>query len=90
MLITSLSKPNEIVRLVSGGIFLSNNGGDTWTAAINGNGINANHITSGQIDAQRVNIMAGAFTSFRWDEKGLNAYKFDRDDSGTPSFFNFG
>ena len=90
MLITSLSKPNEIVRLVSGGIFLSNNGGDTWTAAINGNGINANHITSGQIDAQRVNIMAGAFTSFRWDEKGLNAYKFDRDDSGVPSFFNFG
>lgn len=90
MLITSLSKPNEIIRLVSGGIFLSNDGGDTWTAAINGNGINANHITSGQIDASKINILAGAFTSFRWDEKGLNAYKFDRNDSGEASFFNFG
>lgn len=90
MIITSLSKPNEIVRLVSGGIFLSANGGDTWNAGITGSGINANHITSGQIDASRIHILSGSFSAFRWDEKGINAYRFTRNDQGEAEFFNFG
>lgn len=90
MVITSLSKPNEIVRLVSGGIFLSANGGDTWNAGITGNGINANHITSGQIDASRIHILSGSFSAFRWDERGINAYRFTRNDQGEAEFFNFG
>lgn len=90
MIITSLSKPNEIVRLVSGGIFLSANGGDTWNAGITGNGINANHITSGQIDASRIHILSGSFSAFRWDERGINAYRFTRNDQGEAEFFNFG
>lgn len=89
--ITSLTKPNEIVRLVSGGILLTSNGGETWSAAITGSGINANHITVGQIDASRVNIMGGAFSAFRWDKDGLNAYKFSINEAtGEPEFFNFG
>ena len=89
--ITSLTKPNEIVRLVSGGILLTSNGGETWSAAITGSGINANHITAGQIDASRVNIMGGAFSAFRWDKDGLNAYKFSINEAtGEPEFFNFG
>ena len=90
MIITSLSKPNEIVRLISGGIFLSANGGDTWNAGITGNGINANHITSGQIDASRIHILSGSFSAFRWDERGINAYRFTRNDQGEAEFFNFG
>lgn len=90
MIITSLSKPNEIVRLVSGGIFLSANGGDTWNAGITGNGINANHITSGQIDASRIHILSGSFSAFRWDERGINAYRFTKNDQGEAEFFNFG
>ena len=89
--ITSLTKPNEIIRLVSGGILLTGNGGETWSAAITGSGINANHITAGQIDASRVNIMGGAFSAFRWDKDGLNAYKFSINEAtGDPEFFNFG
>lgn len=89
--ITSLTKPNEIVRLVSGGILLTNNGGETWSAGITGSGINANHITAGQIDASRVNIIGGTFSAFRWDKDGLNAYKFSRNEiTGEPEFFNFG
>lgn len=89
--ITSLTRPNEIVKLVSGGILLTNNGGETWNAGITGNGINANHITTGQIDASRINIMGGAFSAFRWDKDGLNAYKFSiNETTGEPEFFNFG
>jgi hypothetical protein len=44
---TSLSNPAEMLRIVSGGLFLSTDGGLTWTAGITGKGINANVITSG-------------------------------------------
>lgn len=87
---TSLTNPNEIVRIVSGGIFLSNDGGVTWNTGINGRGINANYITSGQIDTSVVRIMAGAFPSFRWDSVGLSAYEFELDENGkTGKNFNF-
>jgi hypothetical protein len=44
---TSLINPAEIVRVVSGGIFISNDGGNTWSTGITGNGINAKIITTG-------------------------------------------
>ena len=73
---TSFVKPNEIVRLVSGGLFLSNDGGTTWSTGITGSGINASYITTGQLNASMVNIMNGDFPSFRWDGNGLSAYQF--------------
>jgi hypothetical protein len=33
---TSLTKPNEIVRIVSGGIFMSDDGGSSWRTGITG------------------------------------------------------
>jgi len=42
-----LAKPSEIVRIISGGIFLSIDGGATWGTGITGKGINASYITSG-------------------------------------------
>jgi photosystem II stability/assembly factor-like uncharacterized protein len=33
---TSSSNPNEIVRIVSGGIFMSTDGGRTWKTGITG------------------------------------------------------
>lgn len=89
ILVTNLLKPNEIVRIVSGGIFLTKDGGSTWNAGITGSGINANHISSGQIDASSINIIGGAFSSFRWDSNGLNAYQFSRDDLQNPAYYNF-
>ena len=47
---TSLSNPSEILRIVSGGIFLSSDGGSTWTTGVTGSGINASHLTAGKID----------------------------------------
>lgn len=85
----SLSNPAEMLRIVSGGLFLSTDGGLTWTSGITGKGINANVITSGQLNTSEIHIMNGNFPSFRWDKVGLSAYKFDIDQtSGKPTAFD--
>ena len=87
---TSLNNPAEIVRIVSGGIFLSVDGGITWNTGVTGKGINANYITSGQMNVEQVNILNGSFPSFRWDNTGLSAYEFSLNkDTGKPNNFNF-
>lgn len=86
---TSLSNPAEMLRIVSGGLFLSTDGGLTWTAGITGKGINANVITSGQLNTSEIHIMNGNFPSFRWDSIGLSAYKFNIDQTtGKPVAFD--
>ena len=87
---TSLSNPNEIVRIVSGGVFLSDDGGINWHTGMTGKGINANYITSGQLDTSLIRIMAGSFPSFRWDSVGLSAYEFELNEDGkTGKNFNY-
>lgn len=87
---TSLSNPNEIVRIVSGGVFLSDDGGTNWHTGMTGKGINANYITSGQLDTSLIRIMAGSFPSFRWDGVGLSAYEFELNEDGkTGKNFNY-
>lgn len=85
---TSLSNPSEVVRIVSGGIFMSVDGGITWNTGITGAGMNANFLTTGQINTSSVNIISGGFPSFRWDEKGISAFEFSIDDRGVPYGFN--
>ena len=86
----NLSNPNERIRIISGGVFLSKDGGLTWSTGVTGNGINASYLTSGQIDTSQVRIMAGAYPSFRWDASGLNAYEFVlNEDKQTGTDFNF-
>ena len=85
---TNLSRPNEIVRIVSGGIFLTTDGGATWNTGITAEGMNANFLTAGNISTSNVSIMNGSFPSFRWDEKGLSAFEFKLDINGNPYGFN--
>lgn len=59
IIITNNRLPNEIVRLASGGIFLTKDGGETWTTGITPNGINAKVITTGTLNAGLVNIVNG-------------------------------
>lgn len=85
---TSLARPNEMIRLVSGGLFLSKDGGTTWSTGITGSGINANYITTGQINTDKIFIMSGNFPSFKWDGNGISAYEFKTDSNGKPYGFN--
>lgn len=87
---TSMKNPAEIVRIVSGGVFLSVDGGVTWNTGITGRGINASYITSGQMNVEEVNILNGSFPSFRWDKAGISAYEFTiNEQTGAAQNFNF-
>lgn len=70
-----LYKPNEVLRIVSGGIFLSTDNGGNWTTGISASGINASCLTTGVINASVINITNGGNSSFRWDEAGITAYR---------------
>ena len=87
---TSTTNPAEILRIVSGGVFLSVDGGITWNTGITGKGINASYITSGQMNVEEVNILNGSFPSFRWDKTGISAYEFSiNEQTGAAQNFNF-
>lgn len=78
---TSSSDPSNLVRIVNGGVFLSSDGGASWTTGITGNGINANYITVGAVDTSKIIIRNNNITSFRWDTYGLSAYSFGYDEN---------
>jgi hypothetical protein len=77
-----------MVRIISGGVFLSTDGGASWKTGITGHGINTSYLTAGQINANEINILSGAFPSFRWDSMGLNAYRFEIGNDEKPHSFN--
>ena len=83
---TSLSNPSEMVRIISGGVFLSTDGGQSWKTGITGSGINTAYLTTGQINTDKIYIMNGDNAAFRWDNLGLAAY-FKNDNSYTRSKF---
>ena len=88
---TSLSNPSEMIRIVSGGIFVSADGGVTWSTGVTGKGINAGLIYGGRIDTQEINIVDGSFPSFRWDSAGISAYEYEiSKQTGEPTNFNYG
>ena len=66
---------NKKVRIIGGGIYVTKDGGETWETGITGDGVNANVITTGQLNAGEVNIMTGNVASHRWDDKGISAYQ---------------
>ena len=70
---------DEIVRITSGGIYLTTDGGATWSTGITGQGINAKTITTGQLNTQVVSIFNGDTPSFRWDSLGINAFRQEQD-----------
>jgi len=70
------------VRIVSGGILLTNDGGETWNLGITSEGISASRITSGEVNTGVVSIMNGTESYFRWDAKGITAYDYDSPTSG--------
>ena len=86
---TSPTDPTRIVRIVNGGIFLSRDGGIEWRTGITGDGINADYVTTGNLNVDQVNILHGGMSSFRWDSKGINAYEFNiNKETGEISGFN--
>ena len=70
---------NNAVKIIGNGIFLTEefNGNDSqWVTGITGKGINANTLTSGNIDTKNINIWNSSEGQIRfiWNEQGLFAY----------------
>jgi hypothetical protein len=72
--VKSLVDPASIVRITSGGIFITNDGGETWKNAVRGDGISTKYLTAGQIDVGIIQVIDGKHPSFKWDSKGISAY----------------
>jgi len=84
--LTDLFNTNKNVRIVSNGIFLSRDGGKSWTTGITADGINAAVLTTGQINTDKVQIMMGNYPSFLWDKNGITSYRiFVNTDGDTPT-----
>lgn len=82
-----VSDPTDLrlrVRIVAGGIMLSEDGGKNWTTGIRGSGINANMIKTGRLDTEQVYITNSNYPTFSWNKYGLTAYKF------TDSSYDYG
>lgn len=62
------------VKIMAGGIFASDDGGDTWKNALRGDGISTDLLTAGRINTSEVFVYDGNHQSFRWDSQGINAY----------------
>lgn len=75
--ITDGTEQNRSLRAVSGGILLTEDGGNTWDVGITAKGINAKILTAGTLNTGVVNIMYGTEPTFRWDAYGITAYDFD-------------
>ena len=75
--ITNNLDRSQILRLVSGGLLLSTDGGQSWQLGITAEGISANKITSGQVDTSLIQIMNGSEAYFRWDAFGITAFDFN-------------
>lgn len=89
--ISNFKNANEIVRLTSGGIVLTNDGGQSWTTGITGNGINADVVTTGRLDTNRIRIFnSNMQQSFEWNDKGINAFMWEGlRESGTVNYGQF-
>lgn len=72
----SLNNAKQL-RLVSGAIMfrtLDEKGDEVWKTGITPEGISADLITAGRLDAGLIQIMDKNHPSFRWDARGLTAY----------------
>lgn len=68
-----------VVAMRGGGIFTATDRDETgnwiWNTGIIPSGINANLITSGQLDTNLIRIYSGDDLRFQWNGEGLYAYK---------------
>lgn len=77
LVIKDLSNSANVMRLMSRGIEVSNDGGQNWNTAISADGISTDLLTAGTINTQNIWIMDGDNPTFRWDKAGLSAYGLD-------------
>lgn len=77
------------LRIMSGGLFVTSDGGLTWKNAIRGDGISTDLLTAGRINVGEIYIYNGDYPTFRWDENGINAYKWNNSGVNFNTFVRY-
>lgn len=83
--ITDPNNNNNRIRISGQGIYITNDGGISWTLGLSGEGLNTNCLSEGQINVTEINLVQGRIPYFRWDRFGLTAYKMN-DTSGITQY----
>ena len=73
-----------ITRMIAGGLFISSDGGRTWSAGVTGNGINTAMLTAGVVNTEEINLITGEDLRFTWTGDGITAL-----DRGVDGGYNF-
>ena len=76
--VRSVDSPCDAIRMVGGAILLSKqdkNGLQKWVTGVTSDGVSANLITAGVINAGEISIMNYNEPLFRWDAFGLSAFQ---------------
>lgn len=72
--VSSDDNSGKILRAIAGGIFLSKDNGQTFTAGLTADGFNASLITAGQIDTSKIVIRSSDVPQYIMDDLGLTGY----------------
>ena len=75
ILIHNLKNASNYVMINNEGIKISSDGGNTWSAAITGRGIDIGNVYTGMLNTDTVIIGNRENPSFRWDQSGISAYR---------------
>lgn len=77
------------VKITSGGVFVSNDGGATWKQGVRGDGITADIITAGSLNVEQVTIYGKDSPSFLWNSKGINAFEVNNEGTNFSKYVRF-
>ena len=72
--LTSLKNLDQKLKITSGGIVFSDDGGETWTTMMKAGQIGVQFLSAGSISTSKITIMDGTTPAFRWDTNGITAY----------------
>ena len=84
--ITSANNRANVVKLVSSGILVSSDGGNNYTTAITGDGINAELLLAGTLNTDRLMIGGRSNPNFMWNKLGISSFGTDGNKIDYSSF----
>ena len=76
---SDINNHNNKYKLDGQGLFFSNNGGESWNIGVGPDGINADYINTGTLDAGNIRIVDNDYIYFLWDKGGITAYRTPQD-----------
>ena len=77
--LTSLKNLDQKLKITSGGIVFSDDGGETWTTMMKAGQIGVQFLSAGSISTSKITIVDGTTPAFRWDANGITAYWSGKD-----------